>query len=49
MKKPTNSKPLISSTDSILEGITRGEKAIKEGKVYTHAEAKEKLKKWLRS
>ncbi|WP_168172442.1 hypothetical protein [Cellvibrio sp. PSBB023] len=47
MKKPTSSAPPKSSTDSILEGIKRGEKAIKEGKVYTHAQAKEKLKKWL--
>jgi len=36
-----------SSRDAILNGIRKGEKDIKEGKVYTHAQAKEKLKKWL--
>ena len=45
MKKPTISAPPKSSTDSILEGIERGEKAIEEGEVYPHAQAKEKLKK----
>jgi predicted transcriptional regulator len=48
MKRPTDSTPPKTSTDSILEGIKRGEQAIKEGKVYTHAQAKEKLKKWLK-
>ena len=33
---------------SILEGIGRGERAIAEGNVFTHAEAKKKLAKWLR-
>ncbi len=32
----------------ILEGIAKGEKAILENKVYTQAEAKEKMKKWLK-
>lgn len=32
----------------ILEGIARGEKAILEGRVLSHAQAKEKLKKWLK-
>ena len=31
----------------ILEGIARGEKAILENRVYTHEEAKRKMKKWL--
>ncbi|HWV14790.1 MAG TPA: type II toxin-antitoxin system prevent-host-death family antitoxin [Cellvibrio sp.] len=31
-----------------LEGIARGEKAISDGRVLTHAKAKEKLKKWLK-
>jgi predicted transcriptional regulator len=31
----------------ILEGVARGEKAILEGRVVPHAEAKEKLGKWL--
>jgi len=32
----------------ILEGIAKGEKAILENKVFTQAEAKEKMKKWLK-
>ena len=32
----------------LLEGIARGERAILEGRVLTHAQAKEKLKKWLK-
>jgi len=32
----------------ILEGISRGESAILEGKVYSNSEAKEKLNKWLK-
>ena len=31
----------------ILEGIARGERAILENRVHTHAEAKRKMKKWL--
>jgi prevent-host-death family protein len=33
---------------TILEGIARGEKAILEGRVLSHAQAKDKLKKWLK-
>jgi prevent-host-death family protein len=32
----------------ILEGIARGEKAILEGRVLSHAQAKDKLNKWLK-
>jgi len=32
----------------ILEGIARGEKAIREGRFLTHGQAKRRLKKWLR-
>lgn len=32
----------------ILEGIARGEKAISGGRVLSHAQAKDKLKKWLK-
>ena len=32
----------------ILEGLSRGESAIIEGKVYSQTEAKEKLNKWLK-
>ncbi len=31
----------------ILESIARGEKAIQEGRVITHAQAKRKMKRWL--
>jgi len=31
----------------ILEGIARGEKAIREGRVLTQAQAKRKMKRWL--
>jgi prevent-host-death family protein len=31
----------------ILEGIARGEKAIREGRVLTHVQAARKLKRWL--
>jgi len=32
----------------ILEGIARGERAIKEGRVMSHAQAKKKLTRWLK-
>ncbi|MCC5847376.1 MAG: type II toxin-antitoxin system Phd/YefM family antitoxin [Verrucomicrobia bacterium] len=31
----------------ILEGIARGERAILEERTFSHAEAQEKMKKWL--
>jgi prevent-host-death family protein len=31
----------------ILEGIARGEKAIQEGRVLTHTQAKRKMRRWL--
>ena len=31
----------------ILEGVARGEKAIQEGRVLTHAQAKRKMRRWL--
>lgn len=33
---------------SILEGIARGERAIADGKVVGHSEAKDKMSKWLK-
>lgn len=33
---------------AILEGIARGEKAIKEGQVLSNQSAKEQMKKWLK-
>ncbi|MCC7345472.1 MAG: type II toxin-antitoxin system Phd/YefM family antitoxin [Deltaproteobacteria bacterium] len=32
----------------ILEGIARGEKAIREGRVLSQAQAKRKMKRWLK-
>ena len=32
----------------ILEGIARGERAIQEGRVSTHAQAKQRLERWLK-
>ena len=32
----------------ILEGIAKGEQHIRENKVMTHADAKEKMSKWLK-
>lgn len=32
----------------ILEGIARGERAIAEGRVMSHEEAKKRLSKWLK-
>lgn len=32
----------------ILEGIAKGETAIQEGRVISHAKAEEKLSKWLK-
>jgi PHD/YefM family antitoxin component YafN of YafNO toxin-antitoxin module len=31
----------------ILEGIARGEKAIREGRTLNHSEAKKRMKRWL--
>lgn len=33
---------------AILEGIAKGERAITEGKVITHNDAKDKMSKWLK-
>ncbi len=32
---------------SLLEGIAKGEKAIQEGRVVDHVEAKQRLSRWL--
>lgn len=32
----------------ILEGIARGEQAIRDGRTCSHEEAQEKMKKWLK-
>ncbi|MBI3985497.1 MAG: type II toxin-antitoxin system Phd/YefM family antitoxin [Lentisphaerae bacterium] len=31
----------------ILEGIARGERAVQEGRILTHAQAKKRMKRWL--
>ena len=33
---------------SLLEGIARGEKAIEEGRVLSHAQAKQRMARWLK-
>lgn len=38
----------LMSRMSILEGIARGEQAIKEGRTYTNTQAKDRLSKWLK-
>ena len=32
----------------LLEGIARGEKAVEEGRIVTHAEAKRRMSRWLK-
>ncbi|RNF82566.1 type II toxin-antitoxin system prevent-host-death family antitoxin [Montanilutibacter psychrotolerans] len=39
---------LMQQRMSVLEGIARGEMAIAEGRVATHAEAKARLARWLK-
>lgn len=33
---------------TLLEGIARGEKAVEEGRVLTHAQAKQRMARWLK-
>ena len=33
---------------SLLEGIARGEKAIEEGRTVSHAQAKQRMARWLK-
>jgi prevent-host-death family protein len=32
----------------LLEGIARGEKAVEEGRTLTHAQAKKRMRRWLK-
>jgi len=32
---------------SLLEGVAKGEKAIQEGRVVEHDEARDRMKRWL--
>ena len=43
-----NDYEMMQNRICILEGIARGETAIKDNQTYTQAEAKEKMSKWLR-
>ena len=38
---------LLQRRMQILEGIARGETAALDGRLFSHAEAKEKMSKWL--
>jgi prevent-host-death family protein len=33
---------------SVLEGIARGERAVEEGRVLTHAQAEKRMARWLK-
>lgn len=39
---------MMQSRLLILEGLSNGERAIQEGKIYTQEEAKQKMEKWLK-
>jgi prevent-host-death family protein len=43
-----NDYELMVERMKILEGIAKGERAILEGRTLSHADAKEKFKKWLK-
>jgi prevent-host-death family protein len=39
---------LLQQRMSLLEGIARGEMAVAEGRVITHAQAKDRMARWLK-
>jgi prevent-host-death family protein len=39
---------LLQRRMKLLEGIARGEKAIEEGRTLSHAQAKQRLSRWLK-
>lgn len=39
---------LLQRRMKLLEGIARGEKAIEYGRTFTHAQAKQRLSRWLK-
>ncbi len=39
---------MMKTRMEILEGIAKGETAVLENRIYTQAEAKEKMSKWLK-
>ena len=42
------SSELLQGRMKLLEGIARGEKAIEEGRTVTHAQARQRLSRWLK-
>ena len=43
-----DSYELLQERIKILEGIARGEKAIRDGDTLTHNQARERMEKWLK-
>ncbi|HMM68584.1 MAG TPA: type II toxin-antitoxin system Phd/YefM family antitoxin [Dokdonella sp.] len=39
---------LMQQRMTLLEGIARGEQAVAEGRVFTHAQARARLSRWLK-
>lgn len=39
---------ILQQRMSLLEGIARGERAVDEGRTVTHAQAKQRMARWLR-
>ena len=39
---------MMQNRMEILDGIAKGETAILDNRTYTHAEAKDKMSKWLK-
>ena len=40
--------PILQRSVSIIEGIARGEMAIAEGRLVSHAQAKQRMARWLK-
>ena len=43
-----NREPILQPSLSIIEGIARGEVAIAEGRLVSHAHAKQRMARWLK-
>lgn len=41
-------EPILQRGLSIIEGIARGEMAIAEGRLVSHAQAKQRMARWLK-
>lgn len=48
MTKKLMTKKMMQNRRLILKGIARGETAVREGRVLSHAEAKAKMSRWLK-